>query len=524
MQWRLFLLQATVVGLLTLLLGLALTVRLRNYTESEFGQRALMESRTVAALPLIARALERGRLDPAVNTLANAIRRRVNADFIVVADRGGIRWSHPLADHVGRPLTGVNNNEPPHEDDAPMHGREQISVSAGSLGTSIRAKVPVFGQGGQVLGLVSTGYLLPTVQSSAARVTLALWPWFGVGLFGALLCSMWVSRKIKCELLQLEPVQIASLVQQHRAVLDALQEGVLVIAPEGTISAANPLAARLLGLSRSGGPLPVARLWPELAASDVWGKAGRTDVLLPLNHTPVMVSSMPCGPGRVVTFRDRAEFTRIAEELTHSRQLTDLLRAQSHEFMNRLHTIAGLIHLGRGAEALHLISDQAENTSNVQELLLNVEVPAVAALIIGKFARAHEKRVQLIFEPGSRLSAAWEALAGDVLVPVLGNLLENAFEAAQEHQPLGAAQVRLSVGEDPQGLEIEVRDNGAGVPEGVLTRPAQGRFSTHGPGRGYGLPLVRRTVGVLGGTLHHLRRGDQTIFRVNLPWPSEPSA
>jgi len=518
LQWRLFLLQALVIGLLTLLLGVALTLGLRRYTESEFGQRALNLSRTVSVLPSVVQALQRGRLDPQVNLLANHIRREVGADFIVIADRQGIRWSHPRPDHVGRPLTGTNNNEPPHEDDAPMHGQEQISVSKGSLGTSIRAKVPIFAADGRVLGLVSTGYLIPTVLSSAARVTLTLWPWFGVGLVGALLCSMWVSRRIKRELLQLEPAQIAALVHQHRAVLDALQEGVLMIAPDGVISAANPLATRMLGLGDLPRPLNLKELWPALMNSGVLaGREPHLDVPLALGQTPVLVSSMPSTTGRVVTFRDRAEFTRVAEELTHSRELTDLLRAQSHEFMNRLHTIAGLIHLNRSGEALHLISAQSQDTSDVQELLACIQVPAVAALIIGKFSRAHEKRVRLILEPGSVLSARWEALGADVLVPVLGNLLENAFEAAQESQPLGLAQVRLTLGEDPQGLEIEVRDNGAGVAPEVLASSLSGRVSTHGPERGYGLPLIRRTLTALGGTLVHLRRGDQTIFRVNLP-------
>ena len=524
-QWRLFLLQAAVIGLLTVLLAVVQTLELRNYTEQQFGERALMGSRTVAVMPFVVRSLSGGQRDPAVNTLANQIRRRVGADFIVIADRGGIRWSHPNPAQVGQPLTGSSNNEPPNEDAAPMHGIEQISVSKGSLGTSIRAKVPIFGAGHQVIGLVSTGYLLPTVLSSAARVTATLWPWLGIGLLGALACSLWVSRKIRRELLELEPVQIAALVQQHRAVLDALHEGVLVIAPDGTLSAANPLAARLLNLAKTAQPLPIAQVWPALAASTLHEDArSHVDLLLPLGQTPVMVSSMPCGEGRVVTFRDRAEFTRVAEALTHSRELTDLLRAQSHEFMNRLHTIAGLIHLGRNPEALRLISDQAEQTNNVQELLAAVEVPAVAALIIGKFARAHEKRVQLILEPGSALGAIWEEWASDVLLPILGNLLENAFEAAQEFRPAGEGQVRLMIGEDPQGLEIEVRDNGGGVSPEVLSHLAHQRLSTHGEHRGYGLPLIGRTLAAVGGQLMHLRRAEQTIFRVHLPYPDQHGA
>lgn len=526
-QWRLFFLQAVVIGLLTVLLAVVQTVELRDYTAQEFGQRALMGSRTVAVMPSVVRALETGTRDPQINILANAIRRRVGAGFIVIADRKGVRWSHPNPAQVGHLLTESGksgaNNEPPNEDTAPMHGIEQISTSQGSLGTSIRAKVSVFGANGQVIGLVSTGYLLPTVLSSAGKVTATLWPWLGIGLTLALACSMWVSRKIRRELLDLEPVQIAALVQQHRAVLNALHEGVLVIAADGTLSAANPLAARLLGLTRTAQPLPIAQLWPALAALQFSeGARGNTDILLPLNSTPVMVSSMPCGAGRVVTFRDRAEVTRVAEELTHSRELTDLLRAQSHEFMNRLHTIAGLIHLKRSQEALELISAQTEQTSNVQELLSAVEVPAVAALIIGKFARAHEKRVQLIVEPGSALGAAWEDIASDVLVPVLGNLLENAFEAAQEGRPAGEGQVRLMLGEDPQGLELEVRDNGLGVPDSVLARRFGERLSSHGPQRGYGLPLIERTLAALGGNLTHLRRGEQTIFRVHLPFPGGP--
>lgn len=515
-QARLFLWQAGVVTLLTLALAVTLTFVLERSTREEFGERALAISRIVAAMPQVVDAIT-GSKSPSsiINPLANRIRARVGADFIVVGDVHGIRLSHPQPEKIGHSM--MEGSEPASDTLEPLAGREIVTLALGGLGLSVRGKVPIRDANGRVIGLVSTGYLLPTVQSTAGRVSRTLWPWFASALGLALFSSILISRRFKRELLELEPDEIAALVLQHRAVLSALQEGVIVLDARGKILILNPRAAEMLDLDAQAAlPAPIREVWPELALSGLL--EADTDAInqaLVMADTPVLARVLRASEDRrVVTFRDRAEVTRIAEELTQTREYAELLRAQTHEFMNRLHTIAGLIQLERPFEALALIQRESAQNDAVREAISEIEVPKLAALVIGKYERARELGIRFSLEPGSSITGLWDALATDVLVPVVGNLLENAFEAALERP--GTA-VALMLGEDPDGLQIEVRDDGPGVPSSARARIFERGFSTRGAARGLGLSLVRQRVESHGGTLAHLERGGLTVFLVSLP-------
>jgi two-component system CitB family sensor kinase len=484
---------------------------LQQSVRQEYGERALLISRTVAQIPSVVAAF--GDPDPSkvINPLVNSIRRQVGADFIVVGNRQEIRLAHPLPDRLGRTMVGGDNVEP-------LAGREIINVAIGSMGASIRGKVPVFDPSGNVIGVVSTGYLLPTTQSSAAQVSLALLPWFGLGLVFALISSVWLSRRIKREMWNLEPEQIAALVLQHRSVLSALQEGVLVVDRDGKVQLANPRAAQMLGIPHDLAiPLAVREVWPDLYQSGLLSTEYVENELLRIRTLPVLVGVFRMSNGQhVVTFRDRAEIMQVAEELTQTKRYADLLRAQTHEFMNRLHTIAGLIQLGKPTDALGVIRSEVSQSGAVRNLISSIEVPRLAALIIGKYERARELGIRLELESGSSLQSGWEKVS-EALELIVGNLVENAFEAVLE-QPRGStSQVVVMIGEDPEGLQIEVRDNGRGVPIPLRNRMFERGVSSKGEGRGLGLSLAKQQTEGLGGTLQHFNRGGLTVFQVSLP-------
>lgn len=508
-QLRLFLMQVLVFGLLTLSLAAIQVYVLRQSIQQEYGQRALAISRTVAQIPTILAAFDSPQPSQAINPLANLIRQQVGADFIVVGNRQGIRLSHPLPDRLGKPMMGGDN-------DLPLSGQEIVSVATGSLGTSIRGKVPVW-KNGQVVGVVSTGYLLPTVQSLAGQVSLTLLPWFGLALLLALVSSVLISGRIKRDILDLEPEQISALLQQHRAVLAALQEGVLLTNQKGEVQMLNPKAVQMLGLSEPISlPIWLADLWPELYSSAALAGYNQENLSLRLGSLPVLVSVYRMTDGRfVITFRDRAEIVELAKELTQTQQYAGLLRAQTHEFMNRLHTIAGLIQLGKPTEALKVIRTQTQQSRALQEMVKNVALPRLAALIIGKYDRARELGVRFSLEAGSSVGQGWHSLS-EVLELAVGNLLENAFEALAATN-LPTKETVLLIGEDPEGLQIEVRQKGAPIPSELGQRIFERGFSTKGVGRGLGLSLVKQQIEGLGGNVQHFERGDFTVFQVNLP-------
>ncbi len=235
-----------------------------------------------------------------------------------------------------------------------------------------------------------------------------------------------------------------------------------------------------------------------------------------LRGQPFLVNIEPLeGGGFVAGFRDRAEAVALADELTHARGFVDVLRAQSHEYQNRLHVISGLLQLGRHEEALRVLNAEIQADAEFRQLLRDVQVPRLVALLAGKRERAQELNIHFVIAEGSHLSPLWERHA-DTLVSAVGNLTQNAFEALGG-QP---GEVTVLIGEDPEGMQIEVEDSGPGVSPDITERLFTQGATTKGEGHGYGLAGVGARIHALGGTIRHTRRAGRTVFEVSLPAPA----
>ncbi len=281
------------------------------------------------------------------------------------------------------------------------------------------------------------------------------------------------------------------------AALEALEEGVLVLKGE-TVVLLNAKARRLLGLPE--GALPPFALRRAFPALEGFGEG---EGFLPLPTSRPARVRVREGAYRVAVFQDQAELLRLAESLTQSRRHLELLRAQAHEFQNLLHLLGGLLELGRTEEALRLLHAELEAEGGLEALLAQVELPLVAALLLGKARRARELGVGL--EVKGRLPAYYAPLEG-ALVAVLGHLLENALEAA------GAGGEVAVAFQEEGGLWLEVRDNGPGVPEAAQAQLFRPGASARGPGRGYGLALARAQAEAHGGEMGYRREGGWTVF------------
>ncbi|WP_188901287.1 ATP-binding protein [Deinococcus aerophilus] len=505
-RWHLLVLCA-----MTTLLVAVQSWQLYGEARARLGERALTTSRLVARLPEVVSGAASGRPNPALNARINALRGAAEADFIVVGDRAGIRLAHPVPARLGRPMEGGDNVEP-------FAGREIVSVARGSLGVSVRGKVPVW-QAGEVVGVVSTGYLMPQVWSLVGQALVGLLPWFLLALALGTLGAVWAARRLRAEILNLEPEEIAALARQQRAVLAALREGVIAVDPAGQVTLVSDRAAADLGERPV--PYPLAEVWPELAHLTRGGVGARQQSLeLTLRGGPVLVNlepldgSGPSGGGFVAGFRDRAQALALAEELTHARGFVDVLRAQTHEYQNRLHVISGLLQLDRPEEALRVLNAEIRSDAEFRQLLRDVQVPRLVALLAGKRERAQELGIEFGVAEGSSLSPTWERHA-DTLVTAVGNLTENAFEALAGRP----GRVTVLIGEDPEGVQLSVEDSGPGVPDDLAGTLYGRGVSSKGEGRGHGLAGVFARVQALGGQLRHRRREGRTVFEVSLPTP-----
>jgi len=481
--------------------------------DKQYEQRSLAIAESVASNSAVQDALLNG--DPAglIQKTAEQIRNSTGATYVVVTDRDGIRYSHPNPAMIGKPV-----------DENPatvLAGNTWVGVQQGTLGISARGKAPIFHEG-NVIGLVSVGFL----ETAVFNQLIAELPGFAVTLLLALglgvAGSMLLASRLKRQTFGLEPYEIAGLLEEREASLQGIHEGAIATDRDGTITLANDEARRLLGLPTDCVGRKVSQVLPQgrLLRFLSGGLNDEDEVLLAGDR--VLVASRRAirvrgrEIGHVATLRDSTELTGLARGLGVD-SLTDALRAQAHEFANRLHTIAGLVQMGRGDEAMKLIAHTSGVHQDLTEALLErVGDPVLGAMLLAKAAVASERGIELRVSDDTVMTRS--ALDSEDLITLLGNLIDNALDAAAGSP--NDRWVSVSVTEQTGDLVMKVHDSGHGVEESLNGQIFQEGFSTKsGPGRkrrGFGLALVRQVARRNGGDVTVVNDGG-AIFTVRLP-------
>ena len=499
--------------LLSALIGAAAAVwQAGQELDRQYEQRSLAIAESVATNLAIQDALLNHDPDGSIQRAAEDVRRSTGARYVVVTDAQGIRYSHPNPAMIGKLV-----DEDPS---AVLAGHTWVGVQKGTLGVSARGKAPIFNQG-HVIGLVSVGYLEDTVGQQlladlpgfATTVLLSL----GLGVAG----SMLLASRLKRQTFGLEPYEIAGLLEEREASLQGIHEGAIATDGDGTITLANEQARRLLSLPTDCVGRKVAQVLPQgrLLKFLSGGLKDEDEVLLAgervlvASRRAILVRGREIG--HVATLRDTTELTGLARGLGVD-SLTDALRAQAHEFANRLHTIAGLMQLGRPEEAMKLIAQTSGVHQELTESLLErVGDPVLGALLLAKAAIASERGIELRVSDNTVMTRS--ALDSEDLITLLGNLIDNALDAAATSD---GRWVSVSVTEQDDELVVKVHDSGSGIPDGVDGQIFQECFSTKaGPNRkrrGFGLALVRQVARRNGGDVTVVNNGG-ALFMVRIP-------
>ena len=500
--------------LLSALMGAAAAVwQARQQLDQQYEQRSLAIAESVAANSDIQEELLSRDPGGLIQKSAEQVRKSTRASYVVVTDRAGIRYSHPNPALIGQPV-----------DENPgtvLAGQTWVGVQSGTLGVSARGKAPIFYQG-HVIGMVSVGFLETAVFDQlvaelpgfALTVLLAL----GLGVIG----SMLLASRLKRQTFGLEPYEIAGLLEEREASIQGIHEGAIATDRNGTITLVNQEGRRLLGLPadcvghKISQVLPQGRLLKFLSG----GLKDEDEVLLAGDH--VLLASRRSirvrgqEIGHVATVRDSTEITGLARGLGVD-SLTDALRAQAHEFANRLHTIAGLVQLGRGEDAMKLIAQTSGLHQELTESLLErVGDPVLGALLLAKAAVASERGIELRVSDDTMMTRS--SIDAEDLITLMGNLIDNALDAAASS--IGDRWVSVSVTDQAGDLVIKVHDSGSGVPGDTDGQIFQEGFSTKsGPGqrrRGFGLALVRQIAKRNGGDVTVANNGG-AVFTVRVP-------
>lgn len=491
---------AIVLGVVALVAVIAVNVQarqIRSFTETQVQSVA----RSMAALPTVIEGLQGPDPAASIAPIASLVGQASGVDFVVVTDRSGNRVSHPDPDLIGLPSSS---------DHAPvLAGEEFLGTEEGPVGVTLRAKVPVYPdpsgavhEPGTAIGVVSVGLLESDIAADLSDSMESLAPWLVAAVVIGTAAAAWVSRIVRRRIYGLEPREILSLLQSHEAMMHGVRDGVVAVDPEGRIALINDEAARLLGV----GADAVGRPMAEVLDADVVALLSRNDdaaseaqLVLAGERVLVAERSEPQANGRSVgrllTLQDRTEAENTLRELEGQRSLAQTLRAQTHEFSNRLHVVSGLIGLGKPEAALDYI-DSATRTGIVHEAAkLNLEDPTLAALLAAKAAVAAESGGVIRLDEASDIDPGWRS--DDAVVTVLGNLINNALEATG-----GSGRIEVWLRCTPQEVRIQVDDDGPGVPVQARRSIFERGFSTKdGAQRGVGLMLVERIARHRGGTV-----------------------
>ena len=497
-RMSLILVSATVllamVGTLIITLRIELTGINTNLTNS---------AQVIAQLPQVCQVAQgEGETDWLTAYLDSTIASVAGIDLVLVGDHQGVLQYTPDPADIGSVYPG--NWEGILEGDSFVLDGDETHEAERCAFTPVRDTT------GSVVGFVGVGITARSVRNLVGTTILQfLVIALVAGLFGMLL-SRQVSRRIKSSLMGYEPDDFRLLFQRQEEVLESLEEGIAAIDRHGRVIYLNQAAANLFGLKDRdqalGRPIREFNRSTTLERLLKTGRAEHNVSIDDFPSGPVLSDRMPIRQdgrvvGAVAIFRDRTEVTRLAENLTGVRHMVEAMRAYTHEFMNKLHVIHGLLQMEKYDMAKDYIMDITKTQQEaVSRIMDRIEDPTAAALLIGKTSRAAELGIRLILHPKSTLSNAGRFLPSAACVTILGNLITNAIDSLNQSgcQP---KEITVTVREDEKGLFLCVEDTGPGIDDKVMPHIFTPGFSTKGENRGTGLSLVKEITDTYGGQI-----------------------
>ncbi len=488
------------VVLIVVLSALALAyLDARADQRRQAGEAALAVATTTADSPQILAALAAP--DPSVQLQpwAERIRRDTGTDFVVVMSPDGVRYTHPDPSQIGGHYLGSIAEA--------QHGESHVEQFTGTLGPSVRAVVPVR-NGSAIVALVAVGITTAAIERSLWPSLIAIAIAAGVVLAAGAVGAWAISRRLNRQTHGLGEREITRMFEYYDAVLHAVREGLVLLDRAGRVQLVNDEARELLGLELGVVGQRVGELkLPEPMIDSVLGEGTVADEIhlvgprmLVVNKTPAVWSGRVVGS--VITLRDHTDLQAISGELDSAKGLADTLRSQNHEAANRLHTVVSLIEMGRPDDAVEFATRELEVAQRLTDRVVTaVDEPVLAAVLLGKSAQAQERGIDFTVDPDSRVSDL--AIEPSAVVTMVGNLVDNAMDAAAETEPPHRVAIRVVA--DRERFRLTVDDSGPGLSAAEAEEAFRRGWSTKGTtgdlGRGIGLALVVQAVRSHRGTI-----------------------
>lgn len=496
------LLLAVVIVISTFLVSILFTTMIDELIESYMGDQAMTVAKLAAQNEGIITAFEDNDPSRQMQPIAETIREASEASYVTIANMEGIRYSHPNPDFIGE-HTATSNEA------SLRRGQSVIYKDVGISGPAIKAKTPILNEQGEIIGVSSVGFLLNDIEEQVFLyrrkiIGLSVIP-LALGIIGAII----IARRVRKIILGLEPEEISILFKEKEATLESLHDATITVNSSNKVTSMNKKARLLFGTEgiKKGSFIKDNQMKKlltdvfELKKERVSQTLFFENQLLIADIAPILQNKEV--DGAVLTVRPVSEVEKLNKKLSQMKEFSENMRAQNHEFLNKLNTLYGLLRLGHYEHAIRLISKEVSERQNVISFLVSsVSDPIIAACLLGKLNRSKELGVSLEIEEESSLSIALTSAESQQLVSIIGNIIENALEAARQHMG-GQGKVSVSFTDFGKEIVFDIEDNGTGISpqmEELIFR--EGYTSKNEENHGLGLTIVQHALGLLNGHMY----------------------
>lgn len=485
--------------------------------ETQMGNNAMDLAQTVASIDTIKKTLATTKDYNIIQDIIENFREKTRFQYIIVMDLEGIIYSYPYEDALGKIYRNGGAER------GLKYGETYISADRNVLISAIRAVVPVYYKREQV-GVVLVGLLNDTVNKEISP-HISNFKWiFIVGLLLGIIGAVLLSYNIRKSIFGLEPKEIALLLGQRELVLQNLKYAILAVDKNGKIMFFNKSAKLIFSFKNEDRFKNIADfnitfshqitqvLETKEAIYNEEIKIADNMVLL-CSHT-LLKDHKDEIIGVVSSLQDLTKVKQMAEELTGTRKMTNELRAQNHEFMNKLHTISGLIQLEKYDKVVKYIEDISyKNQEIIAVINRNIKNFHVAGILLAKYYKAAESKVSLEIHNKSNLSRIPKSITDAELCSIIGNLIENAID---ELVKIKEGKILFKINSYENNLRILIKDNGNGIDEKIKEKIFERGITTKEGKRGFGLWIIKKIIDKADGTII-LYNDKGTTWDINIP-------
>ncbi|MDF1616277.1 Spo0B domain-containing protein [Petrocella sp. FN5] len=495
LHYKIMIVVTTAIILVIGLISLVANHQLKASMEQHMGSAASDMAVVIAKLPELGQKLSEKREDGSIQRQIERLRVLTRYQYIIIMDMEGIQYAYPYKSGLYKPYKNGG------EEGVLNEGKAYISADNNELISAIRAFHPIYYKDEQV-GAVLVGLLTDEVQKENETHRENIEYALVIGMVLGVILALYLAMDIKKSIFGLEPKEIALLVSERELILHSIEKGIIAIDQKGEVLICNKKSQMMLNL-----PIDDKCSIEHLSQTPIYDymlDAIRTEsdianeqLFLP-NKTRILISlclmhdSNNQVIGAVASLENLTQVRALAEELTDYRHLVDSLRAQNHEFMNKLQTISGLLQLGEHEEVLDYIDTLASKNSRFNHLLSeHIRDNKIAGLLLTKYALLSENKIDFVIDQDSFVDGLPTELNAEEACSIIGNLLENAMDAVNQGVQ---KKIIIFLDSNQDHFIMEIYNSGPPVDEEALAHIYEKGFSTKGNNRGYGLYLVRSIV------------------------------